>query len=99
MISGIIYCVKNVLVVRVWCPPSALRTSSRSTPLGAPPKYNNENLGCVFNGQLVGFAHRVLREGRLDEVTSALSAGGRGPLRGDVVGKIQFRSFGFGVVD
>ena len=37
---------------------SVLRTASRS------PKYDNENLGCGFNGQLVGFAHRVLRKGR-----------------------------------
>jgi len=34
--------------------PSVLRTSSRSTPLGAP-KYNDRNLGCGFRARFVGF--------------------------------------------
>jgi len=35
--------------------------------IASAPKYDDENLGSGFNGQFVGFAHRVLREGRLGE--------------------------------
>jgi hypothetical protein len=36
-------------------------------PSDISPKYDNEKLGCKLSSRIVGFAQRVLREGRLGE--------------------------------